>query len=262
MKPIVPLNEVSGNVLWLDARFRLNNPPEAKELFLKEHIPGAQFVDLDTELSGEKNGRNGRHPLPTRESLVKLYSRLGIEEETHVVIYDDLDHAGAARAWALLQWMGHEKVQVLDGGLAAWKRAGNPVESGEVLEKWPKKFVERPSLLRFFSKEEILGQELVDARAPERYRGEVEPLDKKAGHIPGAKNLFYKNLLSEEGIFLPVAELKKVFSPFQKPTFYCGSGVTGAVLLLVAKQIGMDASLYPGSWSEWSQDSESAVETK
>lgn len=123
------------------------------------------------------------------------------------MVYDDADHAGArAGLQALLQWMGHEKVQVLNGGLAAWKKAGKPVESGEVLENWPKHFEEHPSLLRFFSKEEILGQELVDARAPERYRGEVEPLDPKARHIPGAKNLFYKSLLAEDENFCQITK--------------------------------------------------------
>src|SRR5690606_11671066 len=142
-----------------------------------------------------KTGKDGRHPLPSRTQLKELFSRLGIVAETEVVVYDDADHAGAARAWLLLRWMGHDRGSILNGGLRAWKEAGLSTERGQAQAPQPAEFPDRSPLLELTPKEKLSGKRLVDARAPERYKGEVEPLDPKAGHISGADNLFYKALL-------------------------------------------------------------------
>jgi thiosulfate/3-mercaptopyruvate sulfurtransferase len=254
------LKSLPGAVI-LDARFRLKDAV-AENLFLESHIPGAQYVDLERDLSGAKNGRNGRHPLPSREALAKTLGRLGIGPDTPVVTYDDTDHAGAGRLWMMLRWMGHEKVQVLHGGLKAWIAAGYPLESGEPSPREAREFPLRSALVSVLKIDQLAGKNLVDARAPERYRGEVEPLDPKAGHIPGAKNLFYSTLLGPDGKFLPAQELReKILSVTAAPTFYCGSGVTATVPLLAAEIAGIPAELYAGSWSEWSQQPDRPVES-
>lgn len=258
MKPLIEVPDLAEELL-LDARFRLMDPAAAKRSFEEGHIPGAQFLDLEHDLSGPKTGRNGRHPLPSREALQELFSRLGVGASTDVVVYDDGDHAGAARAWMLLRWMGHERVRVLNGGLMAWRAAGLELECGVQVSVQPSDFPEREPLVTFLSKEKLEGQRLVDARAPERFRGDVEPLDPKAGHIPGAENLFYKKVLSEEGKFRSRNELERLL-PKEESVFYCGSGVTAAVLLLASEVLGRKYSLYPGSWSEYSQG-EGPVET-
>ena len=249
------------NPVILDARFRLQDASAAERLFREGHIPGARRVDLDGDLSGAKTGRNGRHPLPTRKSLTGLFSRLGISGDTWVVAYDDTDHAGAARLWFLLRWMGHERVKVLNGGQKAWTEAGFAVERGEGRPRIgaESNFQDNAPLVAVRAWEEAT--QLVDARAPERFRGEVEPLDKQAGHIPGARNLPYGGLL-EGGRFPPAGVLRErlgVAGP--RPTFYCGSGVTACVLLLAADEAGLEASLYPGSWSEYSSPLGARVET-
>lgn len=247
-----------GAMLLLDARFRLTDPAAGRALYLAEHLPGALHLDL-AQLSGPMNGKNGRHPLPSRADLKGLFSSLGVGPGVEVVVYDDADHAGAARAWMLLRWMGFATVRVLDGGLRAWKDAALPLEKGEVAPS-AKVFVEGPPLVSFFGREELAGRRLVDARAPERYRGEVEPLDPKAGHIPGAENLFYQTLLGPDGKFRSRGELERLL-PKEESVFYCGSGVTAAVLLLASALVGRSASVYPGSWSEWCAWPDAPVET-
>ncbi len=259
MKPIINLNQIPQNVRFIDARFRHGDKDAAKTLFLKEHIPGAAFVDLETQLSGVKNGLNGRHPIPNPSDLEVLFSKLGIDKSTHVIAYDDADHAGAARLWMLLQWMGHEKVQVLNGGMRAWKESGRQIETGPSQECADKNFLQSPPLVNILTQKEISNSFLVDARAPERYRGEFEHLDPYAGHIPRAVNLFYKNLLGQDGRFLSESELSS-YLVFQNPVFYCGSGVTAAVLLIAAKQLDKEASIYAGSWSEWCQTPGAIIE--
>lgn len=234
----------------LDARFRLNDKEVGARLFAEGHLPGAEHVDLEKDLSGVKSGKNGRHPLPARTALAALFSRLGIGADTPVLAYDDTDHSGAGRLWLLLRWMGHENVFVLNGGMKAWTALGLPVETGSARVRVPTQFPERAPLVNLLLRDELSGRELWDARAPERYRGEVEPLDPHAGHIPGAKNLFYQKLLGADGRFLPDAEIRKLL-PEGDPTFYCGSGVTATVPFLAALSLGRNASIYPGSWSEW-----------
>jgi thiosulfate/3-mercaptopyruvate sulfurtransferase len=261
MKNLITAHELASlhGAVILDARFRLQDPSAAERLFLEGHIPGAQRVDIDRDLSCEKSGKNGRHPLPSRAALGALFSKLGIGNDTWVVVYDDSDHSGAARLWYMLRWLGHDKVRVLHGGLKAWAK-------GFVLARGPRaerplskaEFRERVALVKLQNWSSATN--LVDARAPERFRGEVEPLDPVAGHIPGAKNLPYTSVL-EDGKFLPVVELRqKLLSLGPHPTFYCGSGITSAVLLLAAEEAGIEASLYPGSWSEYCAQSGARVE--
>jgi thiosulfate/3-mercaptopyruvate sulfurtransferase len=258
MKQIIEINEITPKHHFIDARIR-HEPGLARSLFQAEHIPGALHVDMETELSSSKTGLNGRHPLPDKASLQKLFSKLGIDQDTHIIAYDDADHAGAARLWLLLKWMGHQHVQVLNGGLSSWKKARFPTESGEENPPQPKEFRQHKPTVQLLFKEELQGRLLVDARAPERYRGEVEPLDPAAGHIPGAKNIFYKTLFDQEGRFLPEAELRNKLK-FSNPVYYCGSGVTAAVLLLASAHIGINASIYPGSWSEWCMQPNAKIE--
>jgi thiosulfate/3-mercaptopyruvate sulfurtransferase len=244
--------------LVLDARFRLNDPRAAEKLFAEGHIPGAQYVDLNRDLSGPKGKRLGRHPLPSRDALRELFSRLGIGADTKVLAYDDTDHAGAARLWMLLKWMGHAKVWVLDGGFQRWKDQGRPVEKGAGSGRPPAVFHEAEPLVELVDRDH-LGGRIIDMRAPERFRGEVEPIDSKAGHIPGAGNLFYQMLL-KDGCFIAAERLRGRL-PKERTVYYCGSGVTAAVALLAADEAGLPGAVYPGSWSEWITDPSAPVET-
>lgn len=259
MNPLVEVAEL-GEELVLDCRFRLMDPAAGRVAFEQGHIPGAYFLDLATDLSGPLGAGGGRHPLPSREALRQTFSRFGITASTDVVVYDDTDHAGASRAWMLLRWMGHDRVRVLNGGLTAWLAAGLELEEGGPGLRLRAEFPVASPLVEMVPKENLQGMRLVDARAPERYRGEVEPMDAKAGHIPGAENLFYQKLLGAGGKFLPRAELERLL-PREESVFYCGSGVTAAVLLLGAEIVGRKASVYPGSWSEYSSDPSALVET-
>lgn len=265
MDPILSVAAVRAlpHPIFLDARFRLADPEAGKMLYVEGHIPGALHVDLEKDLSGVKTGSNGRHPLPSRSALRSLFGGLGIGADTPVVCYDDTDHAGAARAWMLLRWMGHERVYVLDGGVKAWdgvlEKGAGAAAGGGAGARAPADFPERTPLVDLVERGQLVGRMLVDARAPERFRGEVEPLDPKAGHIPGARNVFYQSLL-REGRFLEAEELRALV-PSRDPVFYCGSGVTAAVLLLASARVGSEASVYPGSWSEWSSDPSAPVET-
>ncbi len=244
----------------------LMNPEKARERYTEGHIPGAHFLSLETDLSGPKTPGSSRHPLPSREALAAIYSSLGITPTTTVVTYDDTDHAGAARGWWLLKWMGHEGAFVLDGGLNAWKTAGEKLDSAAPKARRATSFVVRAGdrlTARFDEKVPLL----VDSRAPERYRGDVEPIDPVAGHIPGARNFFYKQLLAADGRFKPMDEVLSLFEAFapmealKNSIFYCGSGVTACVNLLALEACGIGMPrLYPGSWSEYCQDRARPVE--
>jgi len=259
MNPLLEVSEL-GDELVLDCRFRLQDPAAGRLAFEQGHLPGAYFLDLATDLSGPLGAGGGRHPVPSRDALRQTFSRLGITASTDVVVSDDADHAGAARAWMLLRWMGHERVKVLNGGLRAWLAAGLELDEGSPGLRIRTDFPVASPLVEFVPKEKLEGKRLVDARAPERYRGEVEPMDAKAGHIPEAENLFYQKLLGVDGKFLPKEQLELLL-PRQESVFYCGSGVTAAVLLLGAAIVGRKSAVYPGSWSEYSSDPAAPVET-
>jgi thiosulfate/3-mercaptopyruvate sulfurtransferase len=239
----------------VDCRYRLGDPGAGEELWREGHIPGAAFLDLDRDLAAEP-GERGRHPLPEPEAFEAAASRAGIGPETLVVAYDEAAEGGAARLWWLLRHFGHERVVVLDGGLRGWREDGGPLEADRE-EPAPGAFAARPHQGDTTEFDALAGQLLLDARAPERYRGEVEPIDSVAGHIPGAVNLPFAEL-APGGRFLRPEELRARFAaagaaPGRELVAYCGSGVSACVLLLAAEVAGLEpARLYPGSWSEWS----------
>jgi thiosulfate/3-mercaptopyruvate sulfurtransferase len=244
----------------VDCRFKLGEPGAGEALWRAGHIPGAVFIDLDRELASEP-GERGRHPLPEAERFQAAARGAGIGPGTLVVAYDEAAEGGAARLWWLLRHFGHDRVAVLDGGLRGWRAEGGPLEAGAE-RPGGGRFVARPRAADTRSAEELApaagsARVLIDARAPERYRGELEPIDPVAGHIPGALNLPFAEL-APDGRFLSPAELRARFeaagaAPGRELVAYCGSGVTACVLLLAAEVAGLEPGrLYPGSWSEWS----------
>ena len=250
--------------LIIDCSFDLADVGAGERAYAQGHLPGAIYAHLDRDLSADKTGRNGRHPLPTRADWSTRLARLGVTPARAVVCYDAQGGMYAARAWWMLLWAGHRDVRVLDGGLQAWKAAGGAVEAGVVAPvAAPAPYPLGDSLVASIDADDlqhVLGSvTILDARAGERYRGEVEPLDKRAGHIPGARNRFFKDNLDASGRFKSVAELRAVFESFgAEPgaiVHQCGSGVTACHNLLAMEAAGLGGSvLYPGSWSEWSSD--------
>jgi thiosulfate/3-mercaptopyruvate sulfurtransferase len=243
----------------VDCRYRLGEPGAGKELWREGHIPGAAFMDLDRDLAAAP-GEGGRHPLPEPEDFQAAARRAGIGPDTLVIAYDEAAEGGAARLWWLLRHFGHDRVSVLDGGLLGWREEGGPLEAGAKPAAEPAQFIARPRTDDTRSASELAAAPppaLLDARTPERYRGEVEPIDPVAGRIPGAANLPFAEL-APGGRFLAPDELRARFEaagagPGRDPVAYCGSGVTACVLLLAAEVAGLGgARLYPGSWSEWS----------
>ncbi len=240
-------------------RFKIGEPGAGEELWRAGHIPDAAYMDVDRELASEP-GERGRHPLPDPNAFQAAARRAGIGPDTLVVAYDEAAEGGAARVWWLLRHFGHERVVVLDGGLRGWRAEGAPLEDGAA-QPAAGAFIARPAAGDTREAEELAAPDaerlLLDARAPERYRGEVEPIDPVAGHIPGAVNLPFAEL-APDGRFLAPDDLRARFeaagaAPGRELVAYCGSGVTACVLLLAADVAGLDAGrLYPGSWSEWS----------
>ncbi|WP_372728812.1 sulfurtransferase [Nocardioides sp.] len=256
------LNRLLGSVSVLDVRYRMGGPP-GPAAFAAGHVPGAVYVDLETDLSAPP-GPGGRHPLPTPADFEAAARRLGVRSERPVVVYDDWAGHAAGRAWWLLRYHGHRDVRILDGGWAAWRAEHGPVETGPGTVPGAGDFTARPGHLPVVDAENVLDVPvLVDARAAERYRGEVEPIDPVAGHIPGAVNVPTAKNLTAEGRFRPAAELRELYAavgatPSEadevRVAAYCGSGVT-AVHDIVAMEIaGITAALYPGSWSGWIAD--------
>lgn len=254
------------DVVIADVRWYLDGR-RGSDAFAEGHIPGAQFVDVDRELAAPPGAR-GRHPLPDPDDFARVLSRLGVTRASTVIAYDDAGGAIAARLWWLLRWVGLDNGRVLDGGIGAWVAAGGELET-----------VTRPRaparLLKLEPRDDVYADIdevargdalLLDARAPERYRGEHEPIDPRAGHIPGAKNApFAENL--RHGRFRPAAELRARYAELgadraREIVCYCGSGVTAAHDVLALELAGFPgARLYPGSWSEWSSDPDRPIAT-
>lgn len=263
-----------GDDAWavVDCRFSLGDPARGRRDYLTAHIPGAVYAHLDEDLSGPVvPGHTGRHPLPDVDRLAKTFSAWGIGDGVQVVTYDDAGGSVAARLWWLLRWLGHDAVAVLDGGWPRWQQEGLPVRSGEE-SRPPRAFTPRPrpGLLADATEVERLRRDpssrVLDARAAERYRGEIEPIDPVAGHIPGAGSAPFSENLDPDGYFRTPEELRARFDricgnvPPERVVHYCGSGVTAAHNVLAMAHAGLEgARLYAGSWSEWITDPDRPV---
>jgi thiosulfate/3-mercaptopyruvate sulfurtransferase len=290
--PLIDVGSLAGELasdappVLLDVRWRLGGPPGI-ESYRAGHVPGAVFVDLDTDLSGPP-GAGGRHPLPSADSFAAAMRRLGVRAGYPVVVYDDGDSTIAARAWWTLRYFGHDQVQVLDGGFRAWAAAGQPVTVDEPVAV-PGDFTAVPGHLPVLDAEDAAALArsgvLLDARAAERYRGEIEPVDPVGGHVPGALNAPTAANVGEDGRFLPSSELRQRFAGFGITVgsadisdsagtsgsssvggaaavgAYCGSGVTAAHEVLALALAGVPAALYVGSWSGWTADPSRPVAT-
>ncbi|MCX5337207.1 sulfurtransferase [Streptomyces sp. NBC_00140] len=246
----------------LDVRWALGDP-HGRDHYAEGHIPGAVYVDLDSELAAPPSPEGGRHPLPPIDVLQAAARRWGIRSGRPVVVHDDLGNTAAARAWWLLRNAGVSRVTLLDGALGAWRAAGLPLESGIPADPEPGDVLLEPGELPVTDADgaaELAATGLLlDARAAERYRGEVEPVDPRAGHIPGAVSAPTGENLAADGTFLPADELRKRFEekgavPAARIGVYCGSGVTAAHQIAALEIAGFEAALFPGSWSAWSAD--------
>jgi len=256
-----------------DCRFDLARPAYGRAAYGEEHLPGAVFADLNTDLSAPATATSGRHPLPAPEVFAARLRAWGVNADSRVVAYDDNSGAYAARLWWMLRWLGHDDVAVLDGGMRRWLQLGLPLTE-DVPAPTPGDFIARPRPGMVVSAPAVLTAapdpraRVLDARAPERFRGEVEPIDKVAGHIPGARNHPFGMSLDSQGRFLPPQALRDAFAASldgvapESTIVYCGSGVTACHMLLSLEHAGLTgARLYPGSWSEWSGDPSRPVAT-
>lgn len=256
----------------VDVRWYLDPARVGRAAYIAGHLPGAVFLDIDRDLAapgGARGGPLGRHPWPLADQVERVMSAAGITDDTTVVAYDDQSGAVAARLWYVLRAYGHERAAVLDGGIVKWREEARPLETGEVRVS-AARFRARPNSGRVLAKSDVAarpaGSLLLDARAPERYRGDAEPVDPQAGHIPGAVNApFAANLTRETApVFRDAAELRAHYAALgadrQEAIVYCGSGVTACHDLLALEVAGFKGKLYAGSWSEWSSDPARPVE--
>jgi thiosulfate/3-mercaptopyruvate sulfurtransferase len=250
----------------VDCRFDLGEPAAGEAAYARGHIPGAVYAHLDRDLSGPRTPWSGRHPLPDPDVLAATFGALGIGARTQVVAYDDSGGIYAARLWWLLRWLGHRDVALLDGGLGAWRAAGFALATQPTTVARTA-FAARPDADAHVSADEVAARlargecVLLDARASERFEGRIEPLDPRAGHVPGARSHPYARNLGADGLFLEGAALRARFSPLLGSAppaaiiSMCGSGVTACHTLLALEIAGFEgARLYPGSWSEWCRD--------
>jgi len=258
---------------WLivDCRFDLTNTSAGEQAFNAGHVPGAVYAHLDRDLAAPITAKTGRHPLPDPSEFATTLSRWGVTKDTQVIAYDADNGLYAARLWWMLRWVGHESVAVLDGGFKAWTAAGQPTSSASA-QRSSTTFIARPDRSMWVDAPEVAraaqdpSSRVLDARAPERYQGRVEPIDTVAGHVPGAVNHPFANSLAGDARFLSPEELRARFdasqasAPSDRTIAMCGSGVTACHLLLAMEIAGKrGAKLYPGSWSEWIRDPAHAV---
>jgi thiosulfate/3-mercaptopyruvate sulfurtransferase len=257
----------------VDCRFKLDDVAWGEREWRAGHIPGAAYAHLDRDLSGPQTGTNGRHPLPEVVELAAAFGRFGITNDSQVVAYDQDSGMFASRLWWLLRWLGHDAVAILDGGLAKWIAEGRPTSVAAAARR-ATDFHAAPRSDMTIEVDEVgahVGEaewRLIDARAPERYRGEVEPIDPVGGHIPGARNYFFRGNLDEDGTLREPDDLRARLAPDiagiapEHIVCYCGSGVQACHNLLALEHAGVSgAKLYPGSWSQWVSDRSRPVET-
>jgi thiosulfate/3-mercaptopyruvate sulfurtransferase len=275
-RSLIPVAELAPHVAdpdWLivDCRFELGKPETGERAYAAGHIPHAIYAHLDRDLASAVTPQTGRHPLPDPDEFAALLAGWGMTPATQVVAYDADNAAYAARLWWLLRWVGHEAVAVLDGGFKAWTAAGLPTTT-EVPRRPPGRFAARPNRDMWLDAREVAERvqradwRLLDARAPERFAGAVEPIDPVAGHVPGARNHPFASNLGSDSRFAPAQELQRRFAQSQDGVaddhtiVMCGSGVTACNLLLAMEAAGKrGARLYAGSWSEWIRDAQRPV---
>jgi thiosulfate/3-mercaptopyruvate sulfurtransferase len=253
-----------------DCRHQLADATYGEQAYARGHVPGAFFLQLDRDLSSPMNGRNGRHPLPDPQQLASKLGAAGVSATTQVLVYDDAGGMVAGRLWWLLRWLGHDRVALLDGGIGEWVKQGRPVTAA-----LPKS---APAVFSIDKRDCVVSADevfanigraefcLIDARAPDRFRGENETLDPVGGHIPGARNRFFRDNLDADGFFRPAPELRREFlallagSAPEQAVMQCGSGVSACHNILAMDIAGLPgARLYAGSWSEWCSDPERPV---
>ncbi|MDH3373807.1 MAG: sulfurtransferase [Gammaproteobacteria bacterium] len=277
--PLISVEELlqeigRGGLRIVDCRFDLMQPLAGRRDYEEAHIPGAVYADLDMDLSAATEPGSGRHPLPDPEELARTFGRLGIGSTTRVVLYDDRSGAVAARGWWLLRWLGHARAALLNGGFARWRALRGPVESGPV-KVTAQNFVARPDCELVLETGEVVAAgencrelRLIDARDSARFRGEAEPIDTVAGHIPGALSLPFSKSLDNDGCWRKRAELRRVWQTvlgrdLEAPcSVMCGSGVTACHLVISALLAGLtEPRVYVGSWSEWITDPDRPIAT-
>lgn len=277
-RTLISAEELAANIdqcIVVDSRHDIFDPEASLACYIEGHIPSASFVHLDHQLAAPRTGTNGRHPWPGREAVFDLLESLGLTDERQLVVYDTQGNQMAVRLWALARWVGHDAVAVLDGDMRAWRAAGYPL-SQDPSPVRPRGSLSRnrPSLLGMVDADALMrnlqgGEEVVvDARAPDRYSGAIEQIDKVAGHIPGAIDRFYGRNLRPDGRFKPAEVLHEEFigllgqTPPEHVIHQCGSGVTACHNILAMEHAGLHGSrLYPGSWSEWIADPSRPVAT-
>ncbi|MCH9693725.1 MAG: sulfurtransferase [Gammaproteobacteria bacterium] len=261
------LHDSLGRVAVVDCRFDLGEPSAGRSGYLEAHIPGAVFLDLDEDLAGPVTAGSGRHPLPQPRKIAAKLGQLGVRHDNPVVVYDAGNGAMAARAWWILRWLGHKQVRLLDGGLEQWMRLQLPFERGKHQpESCGYEFHVRDELVLTTQDvlacgESVAELNLLDARDAARYRGEIEPIDSVAGHVPGSRNVPFSDSMAKSGLWKPDYELNAMWrrhtgESLEEPlVMMCGSGVTACHLALSALQGGCrEPRLYVGSWSEWIRD--------
>ena len=255
------LNLANRNLVVVDCRFSLNDSSEGRRAYEKDHLPGAVFIDLEQDLSSPINEHGGRHPLPDLGGFSDKLGKLGIDKESEVIAYDDQGGMFAARFWWLLKVLGHDHVAVLDGGYSNWVKAGLTVTK-EIPQPTSRQYIaDSQSEWGFVTVEQVKaklgepGLQIVDSREPKRYLGLEEPIDKVAGHIPGAVNFFWKDVLTPDGFWKSKEELHAHFGQLdsnKEVILYCGSGVSACPNVLALNLAGFDKiKLYAGSWSDW-----------
>ena len=278
LRTLIDAEELAGRLedprlRLFDCRFDLARPEDGRARYLEAHLPGALYADLNRDLASPATSTSGRHPLPSPADFEARLRSWGVNPDSPVVAYDDGNGMYAARLWWMLRWLGHDEVAVLDGGMRRWLQLGLPL-SDEVPSPSPGDFAGKPRADAVADAAAVLAatgdpsQRVLDARAPERYRGEVEPIDAVAGHVPGAGNHPFGLSLDSQGGFLGPDELRGALAaslagtPPDRVIAMCGSGVSACHLLLALEHAGLHgARLYPGSWSEWSSDPARPVRT-